>query len=84
MAEEEGGRGIIEVWMSIVGSGRGSLYGGSGIVTLLGGSIESWSGGGRILIGGRLKVLGGSGEFDVYGGGKIHSDGGSKGRKHGH
>ena len=63
--------------MSIVGSGRGSLYGGSGIVTLLGGSIESWSGGGRILMGGRLKVLGGSGGFDSV------AYGGSMGRKHG-
>ena len=41
MAEEEGGRGLKEVLMSIVGSRRGSLKGGSGMVTLLGGSVES-------------------------------------------
>ena len=41
MAEEEGGRGMNVVLMSIVGSGRGSLSGGSGRVTLLGGSITS-------------------------------------------
>ena len=39
MAEEEGGIRISGELMSIVGSGRGSLKGGSGIVTLLGGSI---------------------------------------------
>ena len=37
--EEEGGSRIGKVLMSIVGSGRGSLKGGSGIFTLLGGSI---------------------------------------------
>ena len=41
MAEEEGGRGTKEILMSIVGSGRGSWIGGSGRVTLLGGSVES-------------------------------------------
>ena len=40
MAEEEGGREMKEALMSIVGSGRGSLLGGSGRVTLLGRNIE--------------------------------------------
>ena len=52
MAEEEGGREVEEVLMSIVGSGRGSLLGGSG----------------RILMGGRLiGVLGRRGEFITHG-----------------
>ena len=51
MAEEEGGRGIEEVLLSIVGSGRGSLLGGSG----------------RILMGGRLiDVLGGGEGFELF------------------
>ena len=71
MAEEEGG--------------RGSLKCGSGRVTLLGGSIECWSGGGGgiMLRGGRLiDVLSKSGEFITHG--VEHRCGGSEGRKHRH
>ena len=39
LAKEEGGRRTKEDLMSIVGSGRGSLKGESGIIILLGGSI---------------------------------------------
>ena len=70
MAEEEGRRGIEAELTSVVGSGRGSLSGRSGKVTLRGGSIESGNGGGRRLMG----VRGRSGEFIVRGG--------SMGRKH--
>ena len=50
MADEEGGRGI-RILMCIVGSGRGSLFCGSGRITLLGESVESGGdegGGGRV------------------------------------
>ena len=68
MMEEEGGKEINGVLMSIVGSGRGSLLGGSG----------------RVLMGGRLvNVLGGGEKLDLFAFGVEHRCGGSEGRKHG-